>query len=66
MGNLDLETLVVAGIAGTGLIELGMWVVVMIRYGGDDVLRLVPGESSSIQSRDRGPFPRSFSAPHDK
>jgi len=50
MGNLDLGTLIVAGIAGIGLIQLGMWIVVMIRHRGDDVLRLVLVESPSTQA----------------
>jgi hypothetical protein len=49
MGNLDLGTLIVAGIAGLGLIQLSLWVVLMIRHWGDEVLYQLPVESASIQ-----------------
>jgi hypothetical protein len=55
MGNLDLGTLIVAGIAGIGLIQLSMWVVVMIRHPGVDDFRLDLVEAASAQSgRDTG------------
>lgn len=55
MGNLDLGALIVAGIAGIGLIQLSMWVVVMIRHPGVDDFGLDLVESASAQSsRDAG------------
>lgn len=50
MGNLDLGTLIVVGIAGIGLIQLSMWVVAMIRHPGVDDFRLDLAEAASAQS----------------
>lgn len=40
MGNMDLGTLIVAGICGIGLIEFLAWIVVMIQHQGIDDLWL--------------------------
>jgi hypothetical protein len=40
MENLDPGTLITAGICGSVLIQLVMWIVVMIRHPGFDDLRL--------------------------
>jgi hypothetical protein len=53
MENMDLGTLIVAGICGIGLIQLVMWIVVMIRHPGFDDLRLdlvkaAPSPSSEV------------------
>lgn len=53
MENMDLGTLIVAGICGIGLIQLVMWIVVMIRHPGFNDLRLdlvkaAPSPSSEI------------------
>lgn len=49
MENMDLGTLIVAGLCGIGLIQFTMWIVVIIRHPGlDDVrLELVKPPSSS-------------------
>lgn len=52
MENVDLGTLIVAGLCGFGLIQLIMWIVVMIRDPGLDDLRLDLVKGSS--SRQRG------------
>jgi hypothetical protein len=40
MENMDLGTLIVAGLCGIGLIQFIMWIVVMIQLPGFDDLRL--------------------------
>lgn len=40
MENMDLGTLIMAGLYGIGLIQLIMWIIVMIRHPGFDELRL--------------------------
>ncbi len=40
MKNMDLGTLIVAGLCVIGLIQFIMWIVVMIRHPGLDDLRL--------------------------
>ena len=49
MGHLDLGTVIVAGILGIGLIQLCLWVVLIIRHWGDEVLNLLPVESASVE-----------------
>lgn len=49
MENIDLGTLIIAGICGIGLIQLIMWSVVMIRHPGFGDVRLDMREAATTQ-----------------
>lgn len=51
MENIDLGTLIMAGLCGVGLIQAIMWIVVMIRHPGLDGLRLDLSEAHSDERR---------------
>lgn len=50
MENMDLGTLIAAGLCAIGLIQLIMWIVVMIRHPGFDELRLDLREAAHTRS----------------
>ncbi len=49
MENMELGTLIVAGLCGVGLIQLIMWIVVMIQLPGFDDLRLDLSDATPTQ-----------------
>ena len=49
MENIDLGTLIIAGICGIGLIQLIMWIVVMIRHPGFDDLQFDMSDAATTQ-----------------
>jgi hypothetical protein len=50
MENIDLATLIVAGLCGIGIIEVILWVIAMIKHRGDDVLELNLLQTASIRA----------------
>lgn len=50
MGNMDIGTLIIAGLCGIGLIQFIMWIVVMMRHPGCDDLRLDLVKAASSRS----------------
>lgn len=58
MENMDLGTLIVAGLCGIGLIQFIMWIVVMIRHPGCDDLRLDLFKAASPRSSETNAPPQ--------